>query len=150
MKKLIIAVVGIMATVALSAATINMRGDDYPIKFAELPAQAQEFVNEFFGKEEVSHVIKDVEFVGNEYKVVFVSGTKIDFNNAGEWVEVDCRYSAVPEGIVPVEIASYVKDSYPANKVVEINKERNEWEVKLSGGLELKFNSSFRLVEIDD
>ena len=150
MKKLIIAVVGIMATVALSAATINMRGNDYPIKFAELPAQAQEFVNEFFGKEEVSHVIKDVEFVGNEYKVVFVSGTKIDFDDKGVWQDVECRGGVVPGAIVPQKIADYIARKYPESKVVEISKEHNAWEVTLGGGLELKFDHECRFVGIEN
>lgn len=150
MKKLIIFAVGILSVTVLTAAALNMKNDDRPIKFTELPTDAQEFVNKYFSKEEVSHVVMDTEFVGTEYKVVFLSGTKLEFNTSGEWTEIDCRYSTVPNNLVPDKIANYVKENYASNKVVEIKKDRNEYEVKLTGGLELTFNNDFQLIDIDD
>lgn len=150
MKKLMIFAIGVLSVTMLSAATSIMRSDDMPIKFAELPTEAQQFVGKYFGKEEVSHVMKDAEFHGTDYKVVFVSGSKVEFDTNGNWTEIDCRYSTVPNAIVPDKIESYIKDSYAANKVVEIKRERNEWEVKLTGGLELTFNKDFQLIDIDD
>ncbi|MBR2976447.1 MAG: PepSY-like domain-containing protein, partial [Alistipes sp.] len=94
--------------------------------------------------------IMDKGIVWDEYTVVFVSGTKLDFDDDGKWLEVNCRYSEVPAAIVPNQISDYVKSYYPKSKITEIKRERNEWEVKLTGGLELTFNSSFRLTDMDD
>ena len=41
MKKLMIFAIGVLSVTMLSAATSIMRSDDMPIKFAELPTEAQ-------------------------------------------------------------------------------------------------------------
>ena len=78
------------------------------------------------------------------------SGMKIEFDNKGEWIEVDCKYTSVPEAIVPAKIGDYVKKNYPSSKIVEIKKQYNGWEVNISGGLELTFDKTYRLTEVDD
>lgn len=140
----------IFTTTAAFAATDHFGDDERPIRYDELPAEAKAFIAEYFAKEEVSHTIMDKGIVWDEYTVVFVSGTKLDFDDDGKWLEVNCRYSEVPAAIVPNQISDYVKSYYPKSKITEIKRERNEWEVKLTGGLELTFNSSFRLTDMDD
>lgn len=151
MKKLsvILAATFFVVTSAF-AVSDELINDERPITFEQLPAAAQSFIKSNFGKEEISFVIKDNGILFDEYSVAFVSGDKLEFDDKGQWTEVKCRYSAVPNNIVPHEISDYVKKHNPSAKIVEIKRDRKEWEVKLSGGLELKFNSSFRLVEIDD
>jgi hypothetical protein len=78
------------------------------------------------------------------------SGVKIEFDGDGQWNDVECRGGAVPAAIVPQKIADYVAKKYPANKIVEISRDHNDWEVKLNGGLELTFNRDYRLVDVDD
>ena len=98
----------------------------------------------------MSYTTLDNDILYKEYTVVFLSGTKLEFTGSGEWKEVDCRYSEVPSAIVPAAIAKYVKESHPNSKITELKHERNEWEAKITGGLELTFSSDFRLIEIDD
>jgi hypothetical protein len=43
-----------------------------------------------------------------------------------------------------------VAKKYASTKVVELKREHNEWEVKLSNGLELTFDKQFKLIDIDD
>lgn len=151
MKKLIFAAVALFVCVSpVCAAASGDWSDDRPIKYAELPAEAKAFVDEYFAKEKVSHVIRDRDVLSTDYKVVFVSGAKVEFDGSGKWTEVDCRYTKVPEKIVPQAIRSYVKESYPEGTIIEIKRDRWEWEVKLTGGLELTFNNEFRLTDIDD
>lgn len=135
---------------AAVAATWDLRDNERPIRYEELPAEAQSFIKSYFAKEEVSYAILDKGILFDEYSVVLANGDKLDFDNKGNWTEVKCRYSAVPSGIVPRQISDYVKQYNQSAKIVEIKRDRNEWEVKLSGGLEYKFNSSFGLVEVDD
>ena len=47
-------------------------------------------------------------------------------------------------------LAELVKKHYPEAKIIEINREHGEWEVKISGGLELTFNKAYKLIDIDD
>ena len=139
----------IFATSAI-AATCCINDDDRPIKYDELPAEAKNFVAKHFAKEEVSHVTLDNDLVGKEYTLVFLSGAKVEFDGDGAWKEVDCRYSNVPDAIVPAAISTYVKEHYPNSKITELKREHGNWEAKITGGLELTFNSSYKLVDIDD
>ena len=103
-----------------------------------------------FAKEKVSHITLDKDIMHNEYKVIFASGTKLEFNGDGEWREIDCRYSAVPHNLAPEKIAEHIKTHYPNSKITELKRKHSGWEVKITGGHELKFNNDCCLVEIDD
>lgn len=151
MKKITMLLVALfMFAVATPTWSYTTLDYDRPIEFNELPAAAQTFVKEYFAKDKVSYVMIDEGLVFKEYKIIFESGAKVEFTGDGKWKDVECRYDAVPKGIVPDKIANYVKKHYPSSKITEINRERHEWDIKLSGGLELTFNRSFKLVDIDD
>ena len=52
--------------------------------------------------------------------------------------------------MVPVQIREYVERHYPNAVLVEYEVGRRNYEVTLSNRMELKFNSEFNVVEIDD
>ena len=68
----------------------------------------------------------------------------------GEWKEVECKYSTVPTAIIPVQIASYVSQNYPDTQIVQIDRDKRDYEVKLTNRLELTFDLNFNLIDIDD
>ncbi|MBO5018562.1 MAG: PepSY-like domain-containing protein [Alistipes sp.] len=148
MRRLFLTAMSIILTAMGAMAMID--NDERAIKYEELPAEARSFIAKHFPNEQPSYTIEDREFTHTEYKVVMASGVKIEFDGDGKWTEVDCRYTKVPEAIVPKKIADYVKANYPTSKIFEITKERNEWEVKITGGLELTFDSALNLIDIDD
>ena len=154
MKKMMIIEAAIVATAitatATFAATYIWHDQHRPISLNELPATAKSFVDKHFGSKEVSFVTAERETFGAEYNVAFVDGTKIEFNSKGEWTNIECKGSAVPSGAVPSKIADYIKRNHTNTNIVEINREPREWEVKLSNGLELTFDSKFRVIDIDD
>ncbi len=147
MKKIMIFAASLLLT---SGVAFGANDDDRPIRYDELPATAQSFIAENFAKEQVSHITLDDGIMNDEYKVVFVSGTKLEFDGNGNWKELDCRYTEVPNTLVPTQIADYVKSNYPGSKITELKREHGEWEAKITGGLELTFDQSFKLVDIDD
>ena len=151
MKKIVIIITAtiLTATVAIAATTCRM-DEDRPINFNELPTVAQEFIRTHFANSQVSHTLIDRDITDTEYKVVLADGTKVEFNGSGQWREVDCRYTAVPEAIVPDAIEQYIAANYPNSQIVEIKSGRNGWEAKITGGLELTFNNDMQLVDIDD
>lgn len=57
---------------------------------------------------------------------------KVEFDKAGEWKEVRCRQSEVPAQVVPEAIRNYVKTNYPDARILEIEFDHNEYEIKLS------------------
>ena len=139
----------ITATSAI-AVSYNIFDDDRPINYVELPANSQEFIEEYFSKDDISHIILDKELLGDEYKVVFTNGDKIEFDNKGEWKEISCRYNEVPKSLVPDKIRNYIHKNYPEKKITEIKRKHGNWEAKITGGLELTFNKSYQLIDIDD
>ena len=149
-KIMFLAAALLLTTTVAFGAAFAATDDDRTIRYDELPAAAQTFISKYFAKEQVSHASLDQGIISSEYKVVFVSGTKLEFDGDGEWTELDCRYAAVPKDLVPAQIADYVKKNYPNSKITELKREHNEWEAKITGGLELTFNDSFKLVDIDD
>ena len=56
----------------------------------------------------------------------------------------------MPNALIPVEIANYVKASFPDEDIVKIDKDRRDWEIELSNRLEIKFDKKFRVLEFDD
>ncbi|WP_096736999.1 PepSY-like domain-containing protein, partial [Brachyspira sp. G79] len=54
------------------------------------------------------------------YKVTLSNGAKIDFSYYEEWVNVDGKYNGVPENIIPRNILSTIKNTYPQSIVVKI------------------------------
>lgn len=147
MKKIMIFAASLLLT---SGVAFGATDDDRPIRYDELPAAAQSFIADNFAKEQVSHITLDDGIMNDEYKVVFVSGTKLEFDGNGNWKELDCRYAEVPNTLVPTQIDDYVKSNYPGSKITELKREHGEWEAKITGGLELTFDQSFKLVDIDD
>jgi hypothetical protein len=66
------------------------------------------------------------------------------------WDEVECRFGEVPGAIIPNAIKEYIDKNYSGVKILYIEKDRNDYEVKLSNRFELKFDKDFNIYDIDD
>lgn len=125
-------------------------GEHRPIALEQLPAAAQQFISVHFEGVQVAYVIEDKDFMSKSYDLGFVSGDKIEFAKDGEWTDVDCKYSAVPASMLPTQLANYLGKTYPAIPVKQIERDKRGYEVKLDNGFELKFDSQFRMMRMDD
>ena len=125
-------------------------GNDRIITVGELPAASQQFISTCFQEVEVSYAKVDEEWFDKEYKVVFVDGSKVEFVRSGAWKEIDCKYGEVPAGAVSAPIRDCVAARFPGRRIICIERDRRNCEVKLDNGLELEFDADFRLVDIDD
>lgn len=146
MKKFAVLTVALLFVFALTGRADN----DRPIAVDQLPQKAQQFIKQHFPKSKVALAKEEREFLDLRYEVVFANSVKIEFLKDGEWKEVDCKYSAVPAAIVPVKIAEYVAKNYEDVQIVKIDRSKREYEVDLSNGLELTFDTKFNLIDIDD
>ena len=91
----------ILPLIALLAAGLTTACENSrPLTEAELPAASQRFLSEHFPGVEISFAKVDTELFDKEYKVVFVTGSKVEFDRRGAWKEIDCKYGEVPSGIV--------------------------------------------------
>ncbi|MFV0392277.1 MAG: PepSY-like domain-containing protein [Paludibacteraceae bacterium] len=141
-----------LSLVALIMASGTAFADnDKPIAVKQLPAAAKQFISSYFSDAKVSYAKVEQEFFAKSYEVVFTNGSKVEFNNKGEWKDVDCKHTQIPEGIVPQQIKNHVTANYKKDvKIVAIDRDRYDYEIKMSNGLELKFDLNFNLIEIDD
>ncbi|MBO5687726.1 MAG: PepSY-like domain-containing protein [Alistipes sp.] len=126
-----------------------LAGPDRAITREQLPATAQQFLQEYFPKAEVTAAHEDGHIVQREYDVMLDDGTHIQFAADGRWLEVESR-GALPRGIVPPSIVTYTAKHYPSLTITRIERSRREWEVGLSNGVEIKFNRRFSVISIDD
>ena len=122
--------------------------DEKEIGYTELPVQAQQFVKQYFPSATYTYVEKDN---GKwEYEATLSDGTKIDFNNKGEWKSVDCKFSALPSGIIPDVIAADIAQRYPSQQPYKIEKEIGGYEIDIPG-YDLYYSSTGKFIraEID-
>ena len=144
MKRILAILVGLFTLVSVSKA------DNRPVRFEQLPKEAQKFVKTNFPDSKIVYSVKDDDVISPEYEVALDYGVKIDFKNDGRLEKIDAPQTGVPEGIIPEKIHKYVTKHYPGTKYLEYEVDKVGYEVKLSNGLELTFSSSFHLLQVDD
>lgn len=151
MRIITTAIIAIMVTASAAFATsLYIGNDDRLVEYKELPTDAKSFIESHFKGEEILHIIHDRDIVGGDYTVSFASGIEVEFNNSGDWTDIDCGKRSVPQALIPQQIADYVAAKHPNSTITEIKREHGHTEVKLNGGLELTFNSRYRIVDVDD
>lgn len=143
MKKIVVLFVSMLVL-----ATTASAGNDKPIQVSQLPQTAQQFIKKYFGDRKVAFAKEESDF-RKSYEIAFTTGDKIEFDRKGEWTDIDCKYSAVPAGIVPAQIVAYIAENYPDSQVVQIEKDSRSTEVKLDNRMEIKFDKQHRVIEMD-
>lgn len=144
MKKLFL-MICIAVTFALTACA-----DGKPIPFEQLPANAQTIITQNFVRENILFVALDSEIFSTEYEVKFNDGKELTFDSKGNIKKVDCKYEPVPEVLIPAEVLTQVRSSYPNAFIKEWKLDDGQWKAELNNGLELIFNKRYQLVGIDD
>ena len=145
MKKLVLLLVCMF-----SMSTVMMADNDKPIQIGQLPTTAQTFITTHFKNAKVALAKQETELFDKSYDVIFTNGEKVEFNKSGEWTEVNCKINGVPDAIVPQAIKDYVKANYPDARILKIERDRHEYEVKLSNRWEITFDNQMRVIDIDD
>lgn len=130
--------------------TIARADDDKPIQVSQMPQKAQQFIKQHFAGNNIAMAKVESDFLQKSYDVIFTDGNKVEFDKKGNWTEVNCKLSVVPQGIIPAPIQKYVTTNYADAKILKIERDKADYEVKLSNGWELKFDSKFNLIDIDN
>ena len=120
------------------------------VQFNQLPSNGQKFINKHFGAKSVSTIILDDDIWDKDYEVILHDGTKIDLDGKGNWKEVDSKRNTLPTTIIPNSIANYVRKSFPNTAVKQIEKKRFGYEIELTNGLDIEFNSKGQFKRISD
>lgn len=125
--------------------------NDQLITFAQLPAAGQQLVQANFDVANIAYVKMDRDWFCKEYEVRFNDGSDLDLESDGSLKHVDCKYQAVPDALVPEFVRQQVAAQFPQAFIVEWGKDDYwRWKAELNNKLELKFNSSFELIGLDD
>ena len=142
MKKIVFILMAFVMTLWIPAQADN----DRVISFDQLPAQAQTMLKKHFADKVPLIVTMDFD----DYKIMYQSGEKVEFDKKGNWKEIECKASAVPEALVPEQIKAYAKKAFPAAKIIKLDRDRRGYDMKLNNGMEVEFDKKFKVVEIDD
>ena len=128
----------------------QMADNDKPIQIGQLPTKAQTFISTYFKNAKIALAKQETELFDKSYDVIFTNGEKLEFDKSGDWTEVSCKINGVPAAIIPQAIRTYVETNYPDAKVLKIERDRHEYEVKLSNRWEITFDNQMRVIDIDD
>lgn len=104
---------------------------DIIVPASELPRNAQDFISKNFKTAQIALVKKDID----SYDVTLNDGTEIDFIITGEWKDVDGKYKALPNSILP-NIMPKISASSNA-QIIEVSKEINGYKFELSNQLKI-------------
>lgn len=116
----------------------------------QLPRAAQVFLNQYFPGQALSRVIRDKELMKTEYEVYLGNAVKVEFDGNGKWKEVDGTHNEIPTGFMLPSITRYVSGNFPGQKIVKIERSNTRYEVGLSNGVDLDFNSKGAFLKVDN
>ena len=137
----------ILLLVIMMTMSFNAKADhDQVIPFDQMPEAAQTFLKQYFANKVPLVVTVDWD----DYTICYESGEKVEFNKQGDWKEIDCRASMVPQELIPEEIKTNIASTFPGAIILKIDRNRRGYEVKLNNGLEVEYSPNFQVIDIDD
>ena len=143
MKKLILSASIALFSIGLFAQTST----------ENLPSTVQEFIKINFSSATVEKVKENSNWdvwEDEKYEVRLSNGVELDFDKNGEVIEIDSKNDeAIPHTALPSNIASYLQENYPKEKVVGWDNQKKEQEVELANGTELEFDGQGNFRKLD-
>jgi len=151
MKKIILT--GFIALSILFSTTSCNNDDEREsiITSADLPTTSDTFVSTYFPNTTYLTVKKQnkADSDGSIYDVYLTNGFEIDFDAAGNWIDIDGNHQVIPAELIPEKINTYVTANYANLFVTSIDKETTYIEVELSNNLGLVFDLQGNFLRID-
>ena len=142
MKRLLFSLLAVILVLPVAA-------EDVEIQFEQLPEKAQKIVLKAFPDTKIKKVNMERRASLMQYEVKLSGGIKMQFSKDGSFTECECSKSAVPDILIPEKIRTFIEKEFPESIVMRIEHDSKLFEVLLNNGVELSFNNSYRLVDID-
>lgn len=111
----------------------------------DLSNDVQIFLQEHFP----DTAVKFAEEEKGEYEIRLEDGTEIEIKKNATWGTIESR-NPLPTTLLPDAAVEYISAEYPNDYIVEIEKNRRNYEVKLSSGWELLFKTDGSFIKITD
>ena len=146
MKKVSSLLLALVMVVALSSCE-----KEEVVGIEEIPSVGQAFLDEHFGDQTVVSVKREKESSeGVEYEVRLDNGVTVKFDKGGNWEDVDAPVNgSLPTTFILTPIVDYVEAEYPNVWIKGIDKERQGFDVELTNGVDLVFDTEGNFVRID-
>ncbi len=136
--------------VCLSAFFVIASADDRPVTFEQLPAEAKSFINDNYKGVKIIYSTKDDDFFRPDYNVMLTNGILLEFNYSGSLKKIEAKKGSISKSLIHEGIKDVVEQHYPGAEYLEYEIGKRTYDVKLSNRLELKFDKSFHIIEVDD
>lgn len=146
-----IKIFGLMMLAVLGLGAMSCSEDDNKeIPAAQLPQDAKSFLSTYYPSVNIVSVKRDNNNGALELDVRLANGHEVSFNADGEWTDVDApRGESIPAGVAPQAITDYIALNYSGMAINEISKDARGYEVELTNGVDLLFNSDGSFAGID-
>ncbi len=113
-----------------------------------LPKDAQVYITQHFPSHEILQVVKERDDLKTTYDVYLSEGFNLDFDKKGKILGVEGA-GKLPDSVVPAKVLTYVNTNYPDFFIRDWELDDRGQEVKLSNGMELKFDKNGNFLRID-
>lgn len=124
--------------------------DEKKIDFGDLPSEARSFIENYFPNADILSIVQEKEDGRKEYQVKLSDGTDMEFDEDGEWTNIECYFSPLPTGILPANVITKVEELHPEAYINGVEKELGGYVVEVTdaGGIDwdMRFNAQFEYV----
>ena len=124
--------------------------EDVEITFDHLPEKAQKIVKKAYPDTKIKRVDMERRASLIQYEVKLAGGIKMQFSKEGNFTECECEKGSVPSVLIPEKIKALIDKEFPGRDIRRLEHDNKLFEVLLDNGYELSFNSSYRLIDIDN
>ena len=116
----------------------------------DLPAFARFFLRTEFAEAKILSVLENTE--DKCFEVITEEGSKFEFDENGQWTNIECFSSSVPTLIIPQKIITAIrKNCGPNVKILQIKRiTRGRYDVELSNELGLRFDKKCEIIDVRD
>lgn len=124
--------------------------DEKKIDFGDLPSEARSFIENYFPSADILSIVQEKENGRKEYQVKLSDGTDMEFDEDGEWTNIECYFSPLPTGILPANVITKVEELHPEAYINGVEKELGGYVVEVTDAdgidWDMRFNAQFEYV----
>lgn len=117
-------------------------------KSAQLPKEANTFLEANFKGVEIQNVKKEKEGTTFNYEVKLANGAEIEFNSRGRWKEVESTSASLPTTMLQSSVGQYIQNNFPGAKVTEVKKGIRFNFVEINNNETLQFDSEGKFIKL--
>lgn len=118
----------------MSLVMASCGGSGKDISYDALPEKARQFIGLYFQDMECVRIVQKKDNGTTGFEAYLTGGAKLEFDWRGEWTSLDCKFSALPSGILPENIITYIDNRYPDAVVRKAEKLPSGYEINIARG----------------